>query len=138
MNGAQSRAVGAGPDEIEAVSVDAEAIRPSSALQGIAEGLFEIGRKLEVTHQPAARTDQMMVVMIGQGLGEFVAGVVVVGDDAGDRADFLEDGEVAVHAGLGKRPVELEDLRDRDRSAVGLQGRDHPPAPARVPVATGT
>ena len=138
VKGAQSGAVGAGPDEIEAVPVDAEAVRPSRALQGIAEGLLEIGRELEVSYEPATRADQMMVVMIRQGLGELVSGVVVVGDDAGDRAHFLEDGEVAVHAGLGKRRVELEDLWDRDRPAVGLQGRDHPPASGRVPVAAAT
>ena len=52
------------------------------------------------------------MVVMGEIVGEFVAGEIVVGDDSGHYAGCLEDDEVAVRARLRESSVGLEHLWD--------------------------
>ena len=63
-----------------------------------------------------------MMVVLGQALGEFVPGELVVGDDAGDDAGLFEHDQVAVHARLGETVAGFEDLRDGDGLPDGAEG----------------
>ncbi len=75
-----------------------------------------------------------MVVVFGEGFGEFVESEVVAGHDARYCVDLFEDCEVAVDAGLGKCGVEREDLGNRERTVAALEGRDQAAASFGVPL----
>ena len=69
-----------------------------------------------------------MMVVMGEMLGEFVAGEIVVGDDAGHHAGCLEHDEVAVCARLRESSVGLEHLRDGHGLAACEERLDECPA----------
>ena len=77
------------------------------------------------------------MMMVGEPLGELVAGVVVPRDDPDDRADLFEDDEVAVDARLRESVVVSQDLGDRHRAGtVEQRGDESPPAPRVALVGT--
>ena len=68
------------------------------------------------------------MVVMGEMLGEFVAGEIVVGDDSGHYAGCLEDDEVAVRARLRESSVGLEHLGDGHGPAACEERLDERPA----------
>ena len=68
------------------------------------------------------------MVVMGEMLGEFVAGEIVVGDDSGHYAGCLEHDEVAVCARLRESSVGLEHLRDGHGLAACEERLDECPA----------
>ena len=60
--------------------------------------------------------------MLGQHLGELVAGEVLVGDDPANGAGLFEDGEVPVHGAL-REPGLGEQLRQSSRASRNGAGR---------------
>ena len=81
---------------------------------------FDLRRQFEVADCSAGRADQVMVMVVGECFGKFVASVVVMGDDSGHDANLFEDRKVPIHTRLSKRRFDFEDLRDRDRVRCGM------------------
>lgn len=75
-------------------------------------------------------------MVVGQRFGQFESSVIIVGDDAGDRPDLFENGEVAIQARLGQVGIEIEDLGDRHRARSVVQRGHHPSTAGGVPVVT--
>ena len=69
-----------------------------------------------------------MMVVVGEMLGEFVAGEIVIGDDAGHHPGCLEHDEVAVRTRLRKSSVGLEHLGDGHGLAACEECLDECPA----------
>ena len=89
---------------------------------------------LEVGDVAAGRADEVVVV-VGEVLGQLVAGELVGGHDAVDDAGPLEHGEVPVGGALGQARLALEELRDR-QGLVDVDEQVHQrPALRRVALA---
>ncbi len=71
-------------------------------------------------------------MVLGDVLGEFVAGELVCGDDPGDGADLFENRQVSIDARLGQCLVRGEDLGDGQGSVASLKGRNQPSTAAGV------
>ena len=117
------------------------ACRESSSLRRTCEGSvdrsLDSAIEFEVDDHSADRADQVVVMMGGQPLGKLVAGKVIVGDDAGDRASFFEHGEIAVDARLTQACVRSGDLVDREWSGALLQRSDKAASAGGVPLLDG-
>ena len=98
----------------------------------LAERRFGVGGELKIADRATVRADQVMVMMVGEGLCKLVSGVVIVRDNANDGADLFKNREVAIHARLGEARVEFEDPEDRDRSVSLVQCRNDAPTPRCV------
>lgn len=97
-------------------------------VQRLVKAAFGLGVELKVEDNSACRADQVVVVL-GELLGEFVAGEVVIGDDSGHGASLFEQRQVAVDARLRERRVGGSNLGDRQGALAMLQRSDEP-APA--------
>jgi len=113
------------------VGIDVEPDLVGGLLEGLVEAGFGFGVEGEVGNIAAVRADEVVVVF-GEVFGEFIAGKVVAGDDAGHGADFFEDGQVSVDAGLGERGVGGQDLGDGEWAITGLQHPNKASATGRV------
>ena len=107
-------------DEIEAVVVELEADLLGHLHEGLVDRALEPRRHREVTDRPARRADQVVVVL-GEGLGELVAGEVLARDDPVDQAGLLEHREIAVRRAHGQAFAALQDLVDGERVTGGAQ-----------------
>ena len=96
---------------------------PGGALQGPLDGGFDVSGKREVLDGTAGRADEVVVVL-GEVLGELVAGELAAADDAPHDAGFFEQGEVAVSGALRQALVGLQQLRQCQRTVGTGQGRD--------------
>jgi hypothetical protein len=95
-----SGTVAAETDEVHEVSLDAKACLASDLLSGLVDCVLDVGGHLDVLHRAAVGADEVMVVVVGEVFGEFVVGVVAVGDDAVNETEVLERGEVSIDRAL--------------------------------------
>ncbi len=96
---------------------------------------LERGRRGDVLHGATLGADQMMVVF-GQMVGEFIAGVVGC-DDAVDQPGTLQHLQVPVGGAHRQRPVVAQDLLDREGTARLLEYIDEREAPRRDSLPVG-
>ena len=122
----------AAADEVEAVALDGEAGGSGDLVERSVEALLDARREREVAHVATLGADEVVVMVVGEALGQFVTGMVVVGDDPHHRADLLEDRQVAIHTGLREPVVSHQDLRNRERSVRLVQCLDDLPTARRV------
>jgi hypothetical protein len=113
------------------VGVDVEPDPFGRSPKGPIEAGFGPGIEGEIGHVTTVRADQVVVVL-GEVLGQLVAGEVVAGDDAGHGADFFQYGQVAVDAGLRKSAIGVQNLGDGERTTTSLENSDQPAATAGV------
>ncbi len=116
----RSGAVGAAPDEVEAVLVGPEAVAALGLHDRGRHRPFERGRRRQVDHDAASLADEV-VVMAGQILRELVSRELVVRDDPVHDAGLFQHDEVAVHRALREPRPLGEDLGDRERPVGGRQ-----------------
>jgi hypothetical protein len=134
----RSGALRAATDEVEAVIIEREACSFRRPTEGAFERSFKLVGQSEVADVTTRRADQMVMVMIGEALGEFEPSMIVVGNDPCDGADLFEYGEVAVHARLREAAVDLENLQDRHRTGTAAEHCDNATPPAGVPMIAAT
>ena len=79
--------------------------------QGLIDRSFKIGRHREIADDPAARADQVMV-MLGEFLGQFVASPFVGGDDALHYPGPLEHGQISIDRTAGQVGAMLKNFWD--------------------------
>jgi len=82
---------------------------------------LDLRRHGEVAHVAAGLADQVVVVVLGQVLGELVASELVGGDDPVDDPGALQHGQVPVDAALGQVPPSLERFSDRISTAPPIR-----------------
>jgi foldase protein PrsA len=109
------------------VGVDVEVRLPACLLCRLGERLLDVGGQHDVLETAAGRTHQVVVVL-GELLGELVAGDVVGGREAPHDRALLERGEVAVQRALRLARTEVVELGDRHR-APGIDQQLHELAP---------
>ncbi len=77
------------------------------------------------------------MVVLGEILGQLVAGVVVGADDPTNHTGLLEHDQVAVHRALGQRRPPGQDVGDGERLAGVSQEIDQRPALGGVALLDG-
>lgn len=108
-----------------------EATAPRRTFECAFDGTFDVVGEREILDGAARRADEVMVVL-GEILGELVAGELAVAEHAPDDTGLLEQREIAVRRALRESFAGGEELWDRDRSiSRGQRGDDCPPI-ARV------
>ena len=101
------------------------------AMQCPVETRFGPSAEGEVRDITACGANQV-VVMLGEGFGEFVASELVVGHDAGDHAGVLKDNQISVGAGLCEPFAPGEDLGQGHWSTARTERCDERPSTLRV------
>ena len=90
----------------------------------LVERRLEVGRKGEVLDLPAAGADPVMMVVLGELLGQLEAGEVRAGDEAVHDTGAFEDGDAPVGGALRQLPSPLEELGERQRATGLVEGFD--------------
>ena len=127
-------AVLAQPDEVEAVVLQDEPVGRGDLGQAGVEAALDPGRQRDVAHLTARRAD-LVVVVLGQVLGQLEARPLVARCHTLHQPGFLEHGEVAVHRALRHPRPGVEDLRDGQRAVAGGQQLDQRGPAGGVPLA---
>ena len=124
-------ALGAGADHVQAVVAAYETVDLGHVAQVPRHRLLERRGRREVDDPPAARAQQMVVVL-GDVFSQFEAPVLVVGRDPPHHTRLLEVDQVAVGGAAGQARCSLGDVLDGHRvPGTGQQLDDHP-SPVRV------
>ena len=124
-------AVGAGPQEVEAVRLGPEARRAGHVVHEVDEAAFEPRRRREVLDRAAGHADQVMV-MTDELFGELEASELVGSSDAVDDAGLLEDRQIPIGGALGQIRAAGDQLGCRHRPLGADDGLDHAPPPRRI------
>lgn len=109
----------------------------SASCKSLLERPFDLWRQLEITDGPTGRADQVVVMIVGQHLSEFVASVIVVRHDARYRTDLFENRQITVGTGLRQRWFDIQDLGNRHWAVCGMERCDHALTPGGVPMVAG-
>ena len=97
------------------MAIDPESCAPHNPSARFPYGFFQLHRGLEVFDGPAVRTDDVVMVVLSEVLGEFVVGEVAGGDNSMDHIEFHESGQIPIDRADGKFRVGVADLRDCER-----------------------
>ena len=97
------------------MAIDPESGAPHNSSASFPYGFLQLRRGLEVFDGPTVRTDDVMMVVLGEVFGEFVVGEVTGGNDAMDHTEFLEPGQIPIDRADGEFRVGVANFRDRER-----------------------
>src|SRR5579875_3195075 len=103
---------GTGAKDVQAVVVRREAVGTSQPGQVLLHGVLELRRGGYVDDPPAARAEQVVVVVLGQVLGQLEAGELVVGAHAPDNPGLLQVHQVTVGGAAGQLGRQRGDVAD--------------------------
>ena len=130
----RSVTVRAEPEEVEAVLGDLVALSLGYRPGRVAERPLEARGRVHVLDLAARRTDEVVVMVAGQILGQLEAAVVVGAGHPADDADVDQRRHVAVGAALREGRRGLEDLGHRQWAPGGAERVDQHLPHRRVPL----